>query len=178
MSVFLEDERIVLRALTLSDVSDEYVAWLNDAEVTKGMETGRFPTSKERLTDFVARIIHDQNVVMLAICEKVGGKHIGNIKLDRFDFISGTAELGIMLGDKNYWGRGIAKDACRLLIGYAFKTLGLRKVSLTVYSNNPSAQAVYEALGFSIEGRLKAHVFVQGAYHDKLWMSIFNSTNP
>lgn len=172
---FLHNELLFLRPLEAADATTNYLSWLNDSEVTIGMVSGRYPSTQAQLIRFIEGVNADPNAVMLAICLNEGGQHVGNIKLDRFDYPSGTCELGLMIGDKAQWGKGIAKAACRLIIEYAFHTLNMRKVSLTVYSNNPAAVHVYRSLGFQEEGCLKKHVFSGGEYVDKLWMSLFKS---
>lgn len=173
MNPFLQGKQIYLRAITMSDATEEYVQWVNDPEVTKGLATGVHPSGIEDLKAYINAVIADSNAIMFAVCN-LNGVHIGNIKLDRFDHIAGTAELGLMIGNKSYWGKGIGTEMCELILNYSFKELNLRKVSLTVYGNNPGAVKLYQKIGFEIEGTLKKHVFADGAFHDKLWMSYFN----
>jgi len=173
MNPFLKGKQIYLRAIALSDATEEYVQWINDPEVTKGLVTGVYPSGIEELRDYIKSVISDNNTIMMAVCDH-DDVHIGNIKLDRFDHIAKTAELGLMIGNRNYWGKGIGSEMCELILKYAFKELNLRKVSLTVYGNNLAAIKLYQKLGFIIEGTLKKHVFAEGDYHDKLWMSYFN----
>jgi ribosomal-protein-alanine N-acetyltransferase len=173
MSRFIEGDTIYLRALSMNDVSEEYLSWLNDEETTRGLASGVFPSTTEELTRFVEGVINNKNTVMFAVCDKTNDKHIGNIKLDQFDWVSRTCELGLLIGDKNYWGKGIGTEVCRLTLTYAFTDLNIRKVSLAVYENNPSAIRVYEKLGFVQEGRLRKHVFEGGSYYDKFYMGIF-----
>ncbi|MBX7050601.1 MAG: GNAT family N-acetyltransferase [Flavobacteriales bacterium] len=173
MSRFLEGEKIYLRALTQSDANEEYLSWLNDEETTRGLASGVFPSSIEALKKFVEGISARKDVVMFAICDKKNGQHIGNIKLDNFDWVSRTCELGILIGNKSYWGKGIGFEVCQLTIQYAFQDLNIRKVVLAVYENNPAAVKLYEKLGFQHEGRLRKQVFEGGQYFDKLYMGIF-----
>jgi RimJ/RimL family protein N-acetyltransferase len=173
MSRFCQGEQIYLRAISTDDATERYLSWVNDPEVTRGLVTGTYPSDISSLRNYVASVINDPNAIMFAVCANETDLHIGNIKLDRFDHVARTAELGIMLGDADFWGKGIGSEVCKLTLDYAFNQLNLRKVSLTVYANNPGAVRLYEKLGFSVEGTLKAHVFADGAYHDKLWMSIF-----
>jgi len=174
MSFFLETERTGLRPLTSEDATDEYLSWLNDHEVTKGLETGVFPSTKESLLDFIRKTSGSRENIIFAIVAKETGKHIGNIKLGNINWIHRHGELGILIGDKKSWGKGHGTDACKLLVQYAFEKLNLRKVWLAVFSNNPSAIQVYKKLGFEQEGQLKEHVFVDGQFADKILMSVFN----
>ncbi len=174
MSFFLETERTGLRPLTPADATDEYLAWLNDHEVTRGLETGAFPSTKESLLDFIKKTSGSRENIIFAIVDKSTGKHIGNIKLGNIHWIHRHGELGILIGEKSAWGQGHGTDACKLLVQYAFEKLNLRKVWLAVFSNNPGAIRVYEKLGFEVEGRLREHVYTDGKFADKLLMSVFN----
>ena len=100
------------------------------------------------------------------------GKLIGQCALFEFDHVSRTAELGITIGDKAYWGRGYGRDAIRTLLDYAFRLRNLRRVYLAVNGNNGRAQGAYRACGFVEEGRLRAHVWIAGAYVDLVYMGL------
>ena len=178
MSFFIKGSKIYLRAIELTDVNDRYLSWVNDPEVTRGLVTGTYPTSMTVLKAYIEDVVNDRSKIMLAVCDAANDLHIGNVKLDQISPVARTAEFGLMLGDRTYWGQGIGLEVCKLMIAYAFHQLNLRKVSLSVFSNNPGAIRLYEKAGFSIEGRLKDHIFADNAYHDKLWMSIFNSAPP
>jgi RimJ/RimL family protein N-acetyltransferase len=174
MSYFLETEKTGLRPVTIADVTDEYLRWMNDAEVTRGLESGIFPSTKESIISFVEKTANSKENIFLAICDKSTGKHIGNIKLGNVNWVHRHADLGILIGDKSAWGKGFGTDACKLLVDHAFTKLNLHKVWLAVFSNNPSAIKVYKRLNFIEEGRLKEHVFSDGKFVDKIIMSAFN----
>jgi ribosomal-protein-alanine N-acetyltransferase len=170
---FLEGNQIYLRAITMNDVTETYLSWLNDEETTRGLASGVFPSTIEELRRFVESVVSNRGVVMFAICDKQNNEHIGNIKLDNFDWVSRTCELGLLIGNKNYWCKGIGYEVCKLALDYAFTDLNIRKVSLAVYENNPAAIKLYEKLGFQKEGQLRSHIFEGGKYFDKLYMGIF-----
>lgn len=177
MNVFLRGDNVLLRALSIEDVSPTYLSWINDPEITRGMVSGIFPSDLEHLKSYVKATTEDKNTVIFAICDKLTGHHIGNIKLDQFDYISRTCEIGLMIGNRDYHGKGIGKEVCLLVTHYAFERLNLRKISLTVYGNNPAAIHLYKSVGFIEEGCLKAHVYVHGSFVDKYWMSLFRKTD-
>lgn len=175
MSMFLKGEKIYLRAIAKSDVNEDYLFWINDPEVTSGLDSGKKPSTISELDQYVTRCISEPNVIMFAICDVKENKHIGNIKLDAFDSSARTCQLGLLIGDKNSWGKGIGKEACRMAINYAFSELNMRKVLLAVYANNPNAKRLYESLGFKLEGTLREQVFANGEYFDKHYMGVFKS---
>ena len=173
MTYFIKGPQIYLRAIELADANERYLSWVNHPEVTKGLVTGIYPSSMEALRNYVETTVKDRSKIMMAICDNQTGLHVGNVKLDQIDAVARTAEFGLMIGDQDFWGKGIGTEVCQLILQYAFEQLNLRKVSLSVFSNNPGAIRLYEKVGFSVEGRLKEHVFADNGYHDKLWMSIF-----
>lgn len=175
MIKFLAGKLIYLRAIELSDVNENYLKWLNEPDVTTGLASGTFPSTLAALHRFVEQKSTDKNTVMLAICDAVTNKHIGNIKLDNFDWVSRTCELGVLIGEKEYWGKGIGSEVCKLTIRYAFQQLNIRKILLCVYANNPGAIKVYKKLGFVNEGTLREHIWSNGSYIDKHFMGLFSA---
>lgn len=172
-NAFLVGDRVFLRGIQTEDATDAYLSWLNDPEITKGLVSGTHPTTRRELHEYIDAAVRNPNTVMFAVCDREEDLHIGNIKIDSFDWSSRVAELGILIGDQRYWGKGIGSEACQLVLRYAFDTLNLRKVELCVFSNNPAAMKLYEKLGFKLEGTLRQHVFRNGSYWDKHYMGIF-----
>jgi [ribosomal protein S5]-alanine N-acetyltransferase len=171
MHPILQGENVYLRPLTLQDVNQTYLSWLQDDEVMEGLATRNY--SLEKLHEYVIMRINNKHVAFYAICDATNNKHIGNVKIDFHDERSNVSELGLMIGDKNYWGRGIGYEACHLIMDYGFNKMELRKIYLAVYESNPAAKKLYKKLGFKLEGTLRKHIAVKGAYYDKYLMGIF-----
>ena len=100
------------------------------------------------------------------------GQLIGQCSLFNFDDTAHTCELGIAIGDKAYWGKGYGREAVGLLLEYAFRYRNLRRVFLRTDGQNIRGQRAYKACGFVEEGRLRAHVYSNGAYDDLVFMGI------
>jgi Acetyltransferases, including N-acetylases of ribosomal proteins len=170
----LETTRLLLRPISQSHVTDRYVDWLNDDVVYKYLET-RGNYTQEMLFYFVEEQIKN-NVFMWAIHLKENNIHIGNIKIDPINLRHGFGEYGILMGDKNEWGKGYAKEASERAIHYFFnENLFLRKINLGVVKDNVAAINLYQKLGFVIEGVYKNHVKYDNTYHDVIRMAIFNT---
>ncbi len=103
------------------------------------------------------------------------GKFIGQCALFNYGEVAQTAELGITIGDKNYLGAGYGRDAVKVLLEYGFKLRNLRRIHLTVNATNDRAIRAYEACGFVREGRLREHVWQNGAYIDLICMGVLRS---
>ncbi|WDE98193.1 GNAT family protein [Lentisphaera profundi] len=171
MAHFLKGNNLELEAISLDHISDKYISWFHDKDVKKGLYSGRKPASTTSLESYIATTLANPKAIMFAIIYQ--SEHIGNIKIDNFDSISQTAELGILIGEKQHWGKGLGFEACQLVIDYAFNELNFRKILLSVFTNNPNATRLYEKLGFNIEGQLKEQVYIDGQYVDKIYMGLF-----
>lgn len=171
-SAFLVGQKIYLRPFDASDLEGPYLDWLNDHEVTRFMETGQFPTTVEALQRYVQNAGQTPDRVLLAIVEKDTDTHIGTIKLGPIHWIHRRADLGIMIGDKQRWGRGYGREALDLVLAYGFGRLNLNKITLGVYADHIAAVKLYEGLGFKIEGTLRKQLFRDGEYCDKHVMGI------
>jgi RimJ/RimL family protein N-acetyltransferase len=103
------------------------------------------------------------------------GKCIGQCALFNINPHAQTCELGITIGDREYWGLGYGRESINLLVEYAFQHRNLRKVWLQVHAANGRARHTYAACGFQEEGRLRAHVWSNGQYDDLIQMGLLRS---
>lgn len=171
LNPFLETDHLYLEKLSHKHCGEYYINWLHDPDVNVFLETGHIPTDLKQLENFIDSI--NPNEIFLALVTKNTKKHIGNIRIHSFNTKHGTAEYGIMLGDKENWGKGYAKEATISLIDHCFKKLNIRKITLGVVEDNTSALKMYEKIGFGIEGILKKHAFYDGKYMNIVRMAIF-----
>jgi RimJ/RimL family protein N-acetyltransferase len=112
----------------------------------------------------------DENSAWFAI--EADGMYIGNCCLLGLNSRHGNLELGIVIGDRAYWGRGYGRDATRLLLDFGFHYLGKRRIVLTTHIKNQRATRCYRACGFVEEGRPRKAIWVEGEYVDLVNMSI------
>ncbi|MBI3954328.1 MAG: GNAT family N-acetyltransferase [Chloroflexi bacterium] len=169
---FLVGQKLLLRPLEESDVSEEYVGWLNDQEVTRYLETGKFPATLETVRKYLERFQGSATDVILAIVDRGTGQHVGNVTLNHINWVHRTADTGLMIGRKDFWGKGYAFEAWSLIIEYALQRLGLRKIVAGVVDGNAASLATLQKLGFQIEGRLRAEHWVDGEFRDALRLGL------
>ena len=103
---------------------------------------------------------------------EIADEFVGICALFNHDAEAQVCELGIMIGDKAYWGQGIGRETIQLLLHYAFHYRNLRRIYLTVNGTNDRSIRAYQACGFVEEGRLRQHVWSDGAYIDFVYMGI------
>ena len=169
----LSGDKVRLRAIELDDL-DDIMTWINDPEVNRYLLVGLWPYSREAEREWVERRVKSSDPTDKAlVIETLDGTYLGGIGLHNIDFPSGVAELGIVIGRKDYWGKGYGTDAMKVLLRHAFHNLRLRKVILAVFHSNVRAQRCYSKIGFREVGRLKAHRLRQGQYEDLIHMEVF-----
>ena len=169
---FLVGQKVYLRLLEESDIGEEYVGWLNDYEVTRYLETGKFPSTPEAIRKYLERFQDSTTHLVFAVVDRETDQHIGNVTLDRINWIRRTADTGLMIGRKGFWGKGYAFEAWSLIIEYAFQRLGLRKIIAGAVADNVASIAVLKKLGFRVEGTLRQEVLVDGEYRDTVRLGL------
>jgi len=172
---YLERNNFYLREVRESDVNDEYYNWLNDPEINQFLETRFFPRSKNDILKFIQKMDGNPNEILFAICIKENDKHIGNIKLGPINWYHRKADVSLLIGDKNYWGKGIATDAIKLIIKLAFDVLNLHKLVAGYYENNVGSAKAFEKCGFIVEGNFKEEYFCNGGYQNIIRTGLINS---
>ena len=168
----IETKRLILVPMHSGFANPAYLSWLNDPEVNKYLEVKKENTMNELIAyveDMVKARIHFWGIVI-----RENNKHIGNIKIDPINTKHLYAEYGIMMGDKEEWGKGYAKEASKAIVDFCFESLKLRKVNLGVVKENEAAVNLYKKLGFIVEGEFKKHVLVENKPKDIIRMAIFN----
>lgn len=170
--ILAQGRRLALRPLVLSDVGDEYLAWMNDREVTQYLESRFQPTTMDSLRAFVAGIVGDSSHVMMAIVEREQRRHIGNIKIGPIDRHHDVAEVGLLIGNKGCWGRGYATEAIVLATQYAFGDLQLRRLTAGAYASNIASIRAFERAGFRREGCGRQHYRSGGQFVDRVFLGV------
>ena len=117
-------------------------------------------------------IVNSSKNLKLAICLKENDKYIGNIYLTDIDYKNRNAGYSIIIGEKEYWGKGLAKESLMIILTHAFINLGLVRVYARYLKDNLASINVAKKCGFKEEGILRKAVFKNGEYHDLNIMSI------
>jgi RimJ/RimL family protein N-acetyltransferase len=167
----LTGERTVLREFRTTDL-DDYLAIAGDDRVTTWMAFDSYDRAKaeQSLAAIVERSAQqDRADYMLAVTRPDDDRVIGFARIAPSG--AWTAKLGYAIG-ADHWGRGYATDASRVLLRFAFGTLGRHRVTAAIGPENEASIAVVKRLGFTYEGQLRDHVFTNGAWRDSLLYSL------
>lgn len=175
---FIEGEKFYLRAILKEDLTGNMIKWPNDPEVTQYMVMGCVPgsgsiycswDSPEEEYEKLRKSKHD---VVFAIIDKKSNKMIGNAGLYEINWLARHAELRIVIGEKQYWGKGIGTDIVRALVKYGFDNLNLNKVHLGCNADDKRANKCYKKAGFVYEGTIRDYHFRNGRYYNANLYSI------
>jgi [ribosomal protein S5]-alanine N-acetyltransferase len=168
------DDVVALFTLTPEHVTDAYVGWMADAEVQRFLES-RFAThNRASIEAYVADRLAGEDL-LLGIHSRALDRHVGNIKLGPIDRHHGLGEIGIMIGDREAWGKGMATAAIRRISGIAFEELGLRKLSAGCYASNIGSRKAFESAGFLVEAIRPAHALVDGRPEDTVLLGLIQT---
>jgi RimJ/RimL family protein N-acetyltransferase len=153
----------------------KYYTWLQDKEVAEMIGRPEYLTSFPFciVEDYVIHLRSSNNTYFFALYFKENNKFIGTVKLGSIDWQLKTADVGMMIGDKKYWSRGLLKDAMFTLSIYAFKKLGMRKVIVGCLSTNITVCECCERLGFKKEAVLRKKSLFRGEFVDHILYGVF-----
>ena len=146
-------QRFLLRQLITDDISDKYLSWLKREE-SPYIEYGKNHSTMEELKVYVSEQERKKDVLFLGIFTKKK-KHIGNIKYEPIDLIRKTATMGILIGDKDWRGKGVAIEVIKASAHYLNSIYGVTTIFLGVNPNHQVAVSVYKKIGFKFKGHDK-----------------------
>ncbi len=165
---------------TLLPFDEKYLApvlkWVNQPDVRAGTGT-EGPVSDYEHSRWYQRLMEDPHRRTYVIGDGVGESPtpVGLIGLNSLNLRCNSAEYWIYIGEANSRRRGLAREATRLILDYAFNTLALHRIYLYVMENNLPALSLYRNLGFTQEGVAREHVFWQGRYLDMFQFAMLES---
>jgi RimJ/RimL family protein N-acetyltransferase len=167
----MEGKKIRIRALEKTDI-EEVLKWINDPEVTATLAM-RYPVSRYQEEKWIERTLDGTDVKnkVFAI-ETKDGVYLGGVGLHNINWKDRNAEVGIVIGKKEYWNKGYGSDAMLTILDFAFKRMNLHRVYLRVYDFNQRGIRSYEKCGFKKEGVLRDDLYADGKYHDTILMGI------
>ena len=168
----IRGEQVFLRATERDDIP-LFLRWFNDADVLRNLAMFA-PMSRASEEGWFERMLAAQGKTdyHFVICLLNDERPIGTIGLHAIDFLNGTAEFGIAIGEKSEWNRGHGTDALRAICDFGFGALRLERIGLHVYAGNDAARRAYEKAGFRHEATLRRAHFARGEHLDVHVMSL------
>lgn len=168
---------IFIRPLKVED-TNLVVRWRNSQLVRDSLFSQDIITCQSHMNYFKEQIETHRSYqfIIEQIIESInpGGCSVpvGTIFLKNIDYNSLKCEMGIFIGEEFDRGKGIGKEAVRLILEFGFKKLNMNKIYLRVLENNDIAINLYKHIGFHVDGILREDYFRDNKYYDVWVMSI------
>jgi RimJ/RimL family protein N-acetyltransferase len=167
----LTGAKVELATFTEEDITSDYLGWLNDPVVTR-FSNQRFHThSPESCRSYFRSFAGTDNLFLL-IRRLEGAKPIGTMTA----YVSphhGTADIGILIGERSVWGQGYGQDAWDTLINHLAIQPGMRKLTCGTLACNHGMIRIAERGGMELECRRVAEELVEGEPVDILHFARF-----
>ena len=157
-------EGVTLRPMDITDLDRTY-AWHCDLEIEIASGWGRRQsrtTFQRRFEQFLESPPDD----LRSFGIEAGGDLVGRVDLALIDRGQLHAMLGLFIGERSQWGRGVGKKATRLMLDYGFTVENLARIYAQIYDFNERSLRLMRSVGFTHEGVMRKHEVHNGARRD------------
>lgn len=156
----LTGDKVMLGPLVQTDAQALF-GWMNDRVIAESNGAWR-PTDGMDFTTWFQNVGKDQGKVIFAIRKLGEARPVGYLSILHIHHIFRTAEMGVTIGPAEERGQGMGRDAMRLGMRYCWECLGLERITLRIYGDNPAAIRCYQGAGFVLEGVLRRAAYLNG----------------
>lgn len=144
-----------IQKMTVADVCDDYLTWINDPQVNEFLESKYTVWTMASLKDYVRSFENSKDKFLFTINDLHSNKYIGNGAISSVNYNTEVFYFGLFIGDQNYWGKNAAFETSMLLLQFGFEELNMRKVFGGAYANQLASRFVLKRVGMQQEAKLK-----------------------
>jgi [ribosomal protein S5]-alanine N-acetyltransferase len=169
----LAGSQVVLRELRASDAPSLF-ALLTTEEVSRFISPP--PTSVEGFERFIAWTLRQRQAgcyACFAVTVEGTDTAVGIFQLRELEPGFGTAEWGFAIGSP-YWGTGVFQEGARLMIRFAFETVGVHRLEARAAVRNGRGNGALRKIGAVQEGLLRKSFLKNGEYLDQMLWTILD----
>jgi ribosomal-protein-alanine N-acetyltransferase len=159
-----KNAEIYLDILSEKKCSENYVSWMNDSDITRFLESRWKYQSDESVKQYIQYMNDSPNNFLFGIFIKETEQHIGNIKIGSIDWVHRFGDVGLLIGERSFWGKGYATIAIEHVAEIAFTVLNLNKLWAGIYEGNEGSYKAFLKVGWNDAGLLKNHRYSGGKY--------------
>lgn len=169
----LQSERLLLRKITDQDIPDIFEIYSNREVMLYFDDRYAFESiaEAEQMVSGYDKALHDKTEMRWGIVLKDTGKLVGTCGFHAISDYHKRIEIGYDL-NRDYWGKGIMKEALSLIIDHAFEHSEVNRIEAFVEPPNTASRVLLEKLGFSLEGTLREHEMCRGNLIDIQLLSL------
>lgn len=169
-----ENNRIYLRAFEPEDYKIS-IKWRNDDGIWEMLGGTKYFVSSAYEKKWVEDVIYNSKDVKLAICLKENDRYIGNVYMTNIDQLRQSCHSHILIGERDCWGQGYAREALMMAIDYMFKERNMHRIQAIVLESNKQSLRMHEKCGYKIDGLLRESVFKDGKWQNQYVMSLLST---
>ena len=176
ISLLLEKDRICLRPVRVSDITEEYVNGLNDPEVNKYLvDVRRNIQTRESVKKYVSNNWESPSDILFGIFVNNSPKpFIGTVRAHNIDLFHYSADIGVCIFAKRAWKKGFALQSINMVKEYLFKTHKLHYLEAGTYSKNINSIKLFLRAGFSERYRVKNKLRLETFFEETIYFAAIN----
>jgi len=156
----LSGSKVRLQRFGIEDITQHYLDWLNDAEVMR-FSNQRFRQHIREICEAYWASFEDTPNLFLIVHERASGTAIGTLTAYANPH-HGTCDVGIMIGDRDYWGRGCGQEAWSLLTEWLLTHGKVRKLTAGCLAANTAMVRLMERSGMQPDGVRQGQELLDG----------------
>ena len=146
----INTERFQLKTLTVDDATEEYLSWFSSSkEVGEYIAYAKTNADINKLRQYVKEREDREDVLFLGIFTD-SEQHIGNIKYEPINLKDKSATMGILIGDQEWRGKGVATEVIKDSSKYLKENYNIKYIDLGVNKDNIAAVSAYKKMKFKV----------------------------
>jgi ribosomal-protein-alanine N-acetyltransferase len=158
-------ERLILKPFETQDITQDYVNWLNDPNVNQFLEISK-TQSLESVIAWVNWTNNDPTRKLFGIF--MNQLHIGNLTLYDIEHTHRSLRIGITIGRKELWGKGLGVEALENACSFIFNSMNFHRIEAGIYEPNVNSIKLFTKAGFALESVMKERIYFQNNFINML----------
>ena len=160
------NKRVYLRALEPEDYKIS-INWRKDDQIWDMLGGTKYYVSEAYEKKWVEDTIFSSKDIKLAICLVDDQRYIGNVYMTDIDLINRSCQSHVLIGEKDCWGKGLAKEALQMAIDFMINDRGIHRIEAFILESNTQSIKMHEKCGYVIEGLRRNAIFKNGKFHNQ-----------
>ena len=157
---------ITLKVLKPENLTERCLNWYSDPNIVRFSDNQYRRFSMDSQYEYVANCLRDSTMDLYGIFHN--DLHLGNLSITDLESIHSRAEINYLIGERSYWGKGVAPFAISKIVELAKHKYELNKLFAGAAEENYGSRKALENNGFNLEGRRIKHLLYGGRYHNQI----------
>ena len=168
----LATARVKIVPFSDEHLTPRYIGWLNDPATTRYSDQRFFQHTLESCRNYLNSFQGTGNGFWAILEQEENLGHVGTVTT-YVNQRHGAAEIGILIGERNLWGKGYGTEVWRLMCQYLFDVVKVRKVSAGTLSVNDAMLKIMEKTGMVDDGVRVRECLYNGEEVDMVYKTLF-----